>query len=74
MGEHPFQGGLGQRVAGAFKIAFDFIGVRDGAWYDEWMKNNTANDYWQRNAYDQYERVRAPAFQAAPAPVRRSCT
>lgn len=43
---------------------FNRMGVRDGAWYDEWIKNNLANDYWQRNAYDQYERVRAPAFQA----------
>ena len=42
---------------------FNRMGVRDGGWFERWISNNVQNDYWQRNAYDEYERVRVPSFQ-----------
>jgi putative CocE/NonD family hydrolase len=42
---------------------FNFMGVRDADWFDAWIKNNVENEYWQRNSYNEYERVRVPSFQ-----------
>lgn len=42
---------------------YNRMGVRDADWFDAWIKNNVQNDYWQRNSYDNYERVRVPSFQ-----------
>lgn len=42
---------------------FDRMGVRDAPWFSEWIRNNTANDYWERNRYDRYGRIATPSFQ-----------
>lgn len=42
---------------------FDSMGVRDAPWFAEWIRNSTANDYWERNRYDRYERIPVPSFQ-----------
>lgn len=42
---------------------YNHMGVRDADWFDDWIKNNLDNEYWKRNSYDEYERVRVPTFQ-----------
>ncbi|MCC6590901.1 MAG: CocE/NonD family hydrolase [Bryobacterales bacterium] len=42
---------------------YNHMGVRDADWFDGWIKNNLDNEYWKRNSYDEYERVRVPTFQ-----------
>ncbi|MBK9166458.1 MAG: CocE/NonD family hydrolase [Bryobacterales bacterium] len=42
---------------------YRMMGVRDADWFPSWIANNVHNDYWDRNAYDQYSRIPVPSFQ-----------
>ena len=43
-------------------IIAEIMGVRNAPWFQEWIRNNTENDYWARNAYDRYEKIRVPSL------------
>ena len=40
----------------------EIMGVRNAPWFEEWIRNNTENDYWARNSYDRYEKIGVPSL------------
>lgn len=67
IGPGPYGGFTAHRAANMAHVPqadiFRFMGVRDADWFDEWIRNNLDNEYWKRNSYNEYERVRVPTFQ-----------
>ena len=66
VGDGPYWGHTQRRTENMSHVpqaeVADIMGVRNAPWFEKWIHNKTENDYWARNAYNRYDKIRVPSL------------
>jgi putative CocE/NonD family hydrolase len=66
VGEGPYWGHTQHRTENMSHVPqaeiAEIMGVRNAPWFEKWIHNKTENDYWARNAYNRYDKIRVPSL------------